>query len=62
MQIRRMQISDTECVSEIERAIFSVPWSKQGFVDAVVRDDTIFLAMRDMQSAIDFRREIEAML
>ena len=47
MQIRRMQISDTECVSEIERAIFSVPWSKQGFVDAVVRDDTIFLVAEE---------------
>ena len=31
-------------------------------VGSIAGDDTIFLAMRDMQSAIDFRREIEAML
>jgi len=31
-------------------------------VGSIAGDDTIFLAMRDMQSAMDFRREIEAML
>ena len=31
-------------------------------VGSIAGDDTIFLAMRDMQSALDFRREIEAML
>ena len=35
IQIREMQVRDTNAVAEIERQIFSQPWSRQGFLDAV---------------------------
>ena len=31
IQIREMQVRDTNAVTEIERQIFSQPWSRQGF-------------------------------
>ena len=34
--VRAMQVKDAEQVSELERMIFSQPWSYQGFVDSPV--------------------------
>ena len=33
--VRAMQVKDAEQVSELERMIFSQPWSYQGFVDSL---------------------------
>ena len=45
IQIREMQVRDTNAVAEIERQIFSQPWSRQGFLDAVNLGNTVFLVM-----------------
>ncbi len=41
--VRRMTSRDTEAVSRLEAQIFSQPWSEQGFLDALAREDVIFL-------------------
>ncbi len=42
-EIRAMQISDLEAVVCIEEKLFSQPWSKQGFLDSLQADNTIYL-------------------
>ena len=41
--VRAMQVKDAEQVSELERMIFSQPWSYQGFVDSLSLPNTVFL-------------------
>lgn len=43
VQIRRMEQGDVEKVSCLERQIFSQPWSRQGFLDALANENVIFL-------------------
>ena len=47
IQIREMQVRDTDAVAEIERQIFSQPWSRQGFLDAVNLGNTVFLVAEE---------------
>lgn len=41
--VRPMQVADVDAVSVLEAAIFSQPWSKKGFNDALNMENTIFL-------------------
>ena len=43
LNIRKMESSDAEEVSSIEQQIFSQPWSRQGFLDALAMENAIFL-------------------
>ena len=43
MIIREMTPSDVPQVAAIEAQCFSLPWSEQGFLDSIAREDTIFL-------------------
>lgn len=43
MIIRRMREADLEMVVPIENACFSLPWSRQGFLDSLNGGDAIFL-------------------
>lgn len=43
MLIRNMTFQDVEAVWRIEQNVFSQPWSRQGFVDALNLKDTVFL-------------------
>lgn len=45
--IRPMQMKDTAAVAAIEREIFSQPWSRQGFVDALNLGNTVFLTAEE---------------
>ena len=47
MMIRRMTSEDVKQVAEIEEQCFSVPWSRQGFLDSIAREDTIFLVAKE---------------
>jgi ribosomal-protein-alanine N-acetyltransferase len=38
-----MMPQDAQAVAEIEQAIFSRPWSRQGFLDSLASPDTLFL-------------------
>lgn len=42
MEVRRMQKSDLEQVAEIEKNIFSKPWSYQAFQDSLALSNTIY--------------------
>ena len=54
IQIREMQVRDTDAVAEIERLIFSQPWSRQGFLDAVSLGNTVFLVAEENNRIIGY--------
>lgn len=41
--IRPMQSRDCKAVSELEKEVFRLPWSEQGFLDALESQENIFL-------------------
>ena len=43
MIIRKMTPADVSQVAAIEAQCFSLPWSEQGFLNSIAREDTIFL-------------------
>lgn len=47
MKIRRMKKEDIREAAQIEREIFSVPWSEQSFYDAIEMEQTIFLTAEE---------------
>lgn len=47
MIIRAMQAKDAEDVAAIESRTFSQPWSRQGFLDSLELDNTIFLVAEE---------------
>lgn len=48
MEIKRMTRKEIPMVAGLERQIFSMPWSEQGFCDTLKMDNAIFLtAMED---------------
>lgn len=52
--IRRMQARDVEKVEQIEVATFSMPWSRQGFLDALNLDTTIFLVAEENEEVVGY--------
>lgn len=42
LNIRRMELQDIPAVAQIEKQLFSQPWSKQAFQESL-REDTLFL-------------------
>jgi ribosomal-protein-alanine N-acetyltransferase len=42
-RIRSMQMRDIPAVAALEAQTFSMPWSEQGFADALAQTDNIFL-------------------
>ena len=47
VSVRRMRLQDVEKVAEIERQVFSQPWSPQGFLDALALENTVFLVAEE---------------
>ena len=45
--VRRMTEQDCPVVAELEKRIFSQPWSEQGFCDAIAMAENIFLVAED---------------
>ncbi len=45
--VRRMQEEDVWTVSRIEQEVFSMPWSRKGFLDALNLDNTLFLVAEE---------------
>ena len=54
IEIREMQIKDTDEVARIEQQIFSQPWSKKGFMDALNLGNTVFLVAEENGHIIDY--------
>lgn len=46
LQIERMSLSDAERAAELEQRVFSMPWSSQGFCDALKQEQNIFLTAK----------------
>lgn len=47
MRIERMTREAVPLVADLERRIFSTPWSEQGFFDALAMENVIFLTAFD---------------
>ena len=47
MILREMLVEDLEQVMEIEKQLFSVPWTKEGYFTFLTRDDTMFLVVEE---------------
>lgn len=52
--IRKMQAADVEAVSLIEAAVFSQPWSRQGFLEALELKNTIFLVAEENKKILGY--------
>ena len=52
--VRAMQVKDAEQVSELERMIFSQPWSYQGFVDSLSLPNTVFLVAEENNKILGY--------
>lgn len=46
-EIRTMTAEDVDAVATLEAQIFSQPWSRQGFLDAIELADTVFLVAEE---------------
>lgn len=46
LEIRKMQMEDLDEVAEVEKSIFSQPWSKKGFADAIGQEAALYLTAR----------------
>lgn len=45
--VREMLTEDLEQVMEIENALFSVPWTKEGFFTYLIKSDALFLVAEE---------------
>lgn len=54
IQIRAMQAKDADAVAALERQIFSQPWSRQGFLDAINLGNTVFLVAEENNHIIGY--------
>ena len=54
IQIREMQVKDADAAAAIEQQIFSQPWSRQGFLDAVNLANTVFLVAEENNRIVGY--------
>ncbi|WP_193726010.1 ribosomal protein S18-alanine N-acetyltransferase [Anaerosacchariphilus polymeriproducens] len=54
IQVYPMQEEDLEQVADIERKIFSLPWSKNAFYESMIRKDTIYLVAKEGQNVVGY--------
>lgn len=52
--IRAMSPTDVAAVAEIEEQAFSQPWSRQGFLDALGLDGTLFLVAEEEEKVLGY--------
>ncbi len=52
--IRAMSPADVAAVGEIEEQAFSQPWSRQGFLDALGLDGTLFLVAEEEEKVLGY--------
>lgn len=54
IEIRAMQVEDTEVVAKLEKEIFSQPWSRQGFIDSLNMGNTVFLVAEEEKRILGY--------
>ena len=47
MTLREMTVEDLDQVMELERDLFHVPWTREGYFTFLIRQDTMFLAVEE---------------
>lgn len=52
--VRPMEPGDVPAVGELEKKIFSQPWSCQGFLDSLALSETIFLVACEAQKVVGY--------
>lgn len=54
MTIREMCIEDLEQVMEMEKELFSMPWTREGFFTFLMREDTLFLVVEEKDKILGY--------
>ena len=54
MILREMLVDDLDRVMEIEREVFSVPWTREGFFSFLTRKDTMFLVVEERDRLLGY--------
>ncbi|MBR1390173.1 MAG: ribosomal protein S18-alanine N-acetyltransferase [Lachnospiraceae bacterium] len=54
MVIDTMTLQDVEQVAEIEKSVFSTPWSAQAFADTLTMEGVIFLVAREGKKVLGY--------
>lgn len=52
--VREMRTEDVAAVAELERQIFTQPWSAQGFLDSISLPNTIFLVAEEQNRILGY--------
>ena len=47
MILREMLVDDLDQVMEIEEELFSVPWTKEGFLTFLMKENAMFLVVEE---------------
>ena len=50
MTFREMLVEDLEQVVDIEQNLFSVPWTKEGFLTYLMKKDTMFFVVEEKRT------------
>ena len=54
MLVRSMTMEDIEEVASIEKELFSMPWSKDGFKDALKRQENVLLVAEEEHKVVGY--------
>ena len=54
MTFREMSVEDLEQVVEIEKALFSDPWTKEGFFTFLTKENTMFFVVEEKEKILDY--------
>lgn len=53
-RIRFMKIEDIDNVTKIEQSLFSLPWTKQDFLEAIEQEDKLYLCVEEQGNIIAY--------
>lgn len=54
MTFREMLVEDLEQVVDIEQKLFSVPWTKEGFLTYLMKKDTMFFVVEEKERILGY--------
>ena len=54
MTFREMLVEDLDQVMEIEEDLFAVPWTKEGFLTYLMKEDTMFFVVEEKGRILGF--------
>ena len=54
MTFREMLVEDLDQVMDIEEALFSVPWTREGFLTYLMKKDTMFFVVEEKDQILGY--------